>query len=335
MSHHLDSPLARQDVRLDITDLYVFRGEIGTVFAFNVCHSIAGDIPEPGFHPEGKYEVNLGVEPALTYRFTFAERDGDGRQRFSVHGVRGGSDHGGHGLAEGTTDEVVHTADGSRVWAGRAGDPFWIEPDVLHAVGHAFQDGTTVDLSGWNPEGAHNLFAGHSVYSVVMEVPDVELLAHTGGRRDIHVWARASLATDAGGWRSVNRIGLPMIHPLFTQFDEDLGDRLNLGHPQDDPDVFGEVVVAKIAGVVRAYGTAADPDAYARSVARRFLPNALPYRVGTPASFGFAEWNGRALTDNAPNVMFTIAANSPVSLGIGKESVTSKPVGTFPHLPKP
>ena len=32
MSHHLDSPLARQDVRLDITDLYVFRGETGTVF---------------------------------------------------------------------------------------------------------------------------------------------------------------------------------------------------------------------------------------------------------------------------------------------------------------
>ena len=27
MSHHLDSPIARQDIRLDITDLYVFRGE--------------------------------------------------------------------------------------------------------------------------------------------------------------------------------------------------------------------------------------------------------------------------------------------------------------------
>ena len=42
MSHHLDSPIARQDIRLDITDLYVFRGETGTVFVINVCHSIAG-----------------------------------------------------------------------------------------------------------------------------------------------------------------------------------------------------------------------------------------------------------------------------------------------------
>src|SRR5277367_5371204 len=53
MSHHLDSPIARQDIRLDITDLYVFGGETGTVFAINVCHSIFGPIPAPGYHPEG------------------------------------------------------------------------------------------------------------------------------------------------------------------------------------------------------------------------------------------------------------------------------------------
>ena len=50
-------------------------------------------------------------------------------------------------------------------------------------------------------------------------------------------------------------------------------------------------------------------------------------------SFGFAEWNGRSLTDNAPDVMFSIAANTPVRLGIGKESVTSKPSKNFPYVP--
>ena len=68
-------------------------------------------------------------------------------------------------------------ASGLRVWAGKAGDPFWIEPDVLHAVGHAFQDGTVVNLAGWDPSRAKNLFAGHTVYSIVLEVPDGELLA--------------------------------------------------------------------------------------------------------------------------------------------------------------
>jgi hypothetical protein len=41
----------------------------------------------------------------------------------------------------------------------------------------------------------------------------------------------------------------------------------------------------------------------------------------------------RSLTDNAPNVLFSFALNTPVSLGIGKESVTSKPTKTFPYVP--
>jgi hypothetical protein len=45
--------------------------------------------------------------------------------------------------------------------------------------------------------------------------------------------------------------------------------------------------------------------------------------------FGFAEWNGRSLIDSAPNVMFSLAANTPLSLGIGKQPVASKPSTTF------
>ena len=88
-----------------------------------------------------------------------------------------------------------------------------------------------------------------------------------------------------------------------------------------------------MAGAVTANGTAEDPQDYAEKVAHRIFPNMLPYIVGTPAVFGFADWNGRSLTDNAPNVMFSFALNTPVSLGIGKESVTSKPTKTFPYVP--
>jgi hypothetical protein len=341
MSHHLDSPIARQDIRLDITDLYVFRGETGTVFVINVCHSIFGPIPVPGYHPEGMYEFKVDLNgdavEDITYRLTFDERDMHGKQRYVVRCIRGAAavdpNAAGTVVAQGTTGEITATAGGLRVWAGQAGDPFWIEPDVLHAVGHAFQDGTVVNLSGWDPSHAKNLFAGHTLYSIVLEVPDGELLAGAGDKRHIGVWAVSTLATDAGGWRSINRVGLPMIHPLFTQFNEDLGNRLNAGRPADDFATYGEAVTKAIAGVVSANGTAQDPRAYAEKVAHRFFPNILPYEVGAPAVFGFAEWNGRSLTDNAPNVMFSIAANTPVSLGIGKESVTSKPSTTFPYVP--
>jgi Domain of unknown function (DUF4331) len=341
LAHHLDSPIARQDIRLDITDLYVFRGETGTVFVINVCHSIAGDIPVPGYHPEGMYEFKVDLDgdaiEDITYRIRFDERDEQGKQRYVVQCIRGADavdpDAAGTVVARGTTGDTVATAAGLRAWAGKAGDPFWIEPDVLHAVGHAFQDGTVVDLSGWNPSQAKNLFAGHTVYSIVLEVPDTDFVVGASDKRLIGIWAVATLATDAGGWRSINRVGLPMIHPLFTQYNEDLGNRLNAGRPADDFMTYGEILTNAIAGVVSANGTADDPRAYGERVAHRFCPNILPYVVGTPAVFGFAEWNGRSLTDNAPNVMFSIAANTPIGLGIGKDSVTSKPSTTFPYVP--
>lgn len=341
MSHHLDSPLARQDIRLDITDLYVFRGESGTAFVINVCHSIAGPVPNPGFHPEGMYEFKIDTNgdavEEITYRVKFGDRDAQGRQPMSLHRIGGAEAADPHArgvlLLDGISGEAASNSAGFRIWAGRAGDPFWIERDVLHAVGHALQDGTIVDLKGWDPARAKNLFAGQSVYSLVLEVPDKELTAGGKNGAEIGVWAIASLATDAGGWRSINRVGLPMIHPLYTQYNEDLGNRLNAGRPADDFATFGAAAIKAIAGAVRANGTAEDPEGYARRIAHRLFPNMLPYTVGTPAVFGFGNWNGRSLTDNAPDVMFSIATNSPVRLGIGKESVTSKPSASFPYVP--
>ena len=213
MSHHLDSPIARQDIRLDITDLYVFRGETGSVFVINVCHSIAGPIPAPGWHPEGMYEFRVDLNgdavEDITYRLTFDERDDQGKQRYVVRSIKGAQAVDPHAagtvIAQEITDETVTTEAGLRVWAGKAGDPFWIEPDVLHAVGHAFQDRSVVNLSGWDPSRAKNLFAGHTLYSIVLELPDGELLASAGDNRRIGVRAVSSLATDAGGWRPINR----------------------------------------------------------------------------------------------------------------------------------
>jgi hypothetical protein len=146
------------------------------------------------------------------------------------------------------------------------------------------------------------------------------------------VWALSTLATDDGGWRVINRCGLPMIQALLGFYNEELADRLNLGRPSDDMKMFGATVANAVAGVVAAHGTVEDPRAYGETVARRICPNILPYEVGTPAAFGFLEWNGRSLTDNAPDVVFSIAANTPIRLGIGKESA-AKPSKTFPYVP--
>jgi len=341
MSHHLDSPLARRDPRLDVTDLYVFRGERGTVLVSNHSHSLAGDDIPRGFHPEGRYEFKVDVNgdtvEELTYRFVFEGPDSTGTQEYRLIKLLGAeaADPGSEGavIGGGRTGASVDVAGGGRMWAGEASDPFWIEPTVLRAVGEAFHAGTTIDLGDWTPAQAINLFAGHTVHSIVLEVPDDEWHVLTD-RADptVGVWALASLATDAGGWRPINRAGLPMIHPLFTQFDEDLGDALNTTLPVDDRRLYASRLAAMIAAVVHADGTAAHSAAYADLIVDRLLPNILPYTIGTTASFTFAGWNGRTLSDNAPDVMFSLAANTPVSLGLGHDSVSAQPTPSFPHV---
>ncbi len=164
MSHHLDSPLARQDARLDITDLYVFGGQTGTVFIINVCHSRGGEVAVPGFHPEGRYEFKIrpgrrrcGSED-ITYRATFD--DAAAPTATSASRYIGSLDLGHRSIRfDGETSSGArphrHRSHETRtvcgLGAGRAGDPFWIEPDVLHAVGHAIQDGTTINLGDWAP----------------------------------------------------------------------------------------------------------------------------------------------------------------------------------------
>ncbi|RKN06312.1 DUF4331 family protein [Streptomyces radicis] len=342
MSHHLDSPQALDDARLDITDLYVFRGETGTAFVLDVCPSAAGQDAPRGFHPEAMYEIKIDCDhdatEDLTYRFTFGDRDARGRQEFEMRMLTGAQARdaraSGTVIAGGFTGDSVTADDGLRMWTGRAHDPFWIEPTVLKAVGAAFAHGTRVDLSGWSPSSATNLFVDNEVYTIVLEIPDEALLPVAGADRRIDVWGLTSLATDAGGWRIVNRYGHPMVHPLFAQENGELGNRLNATLPADDIKVHGETVANMVAGVVAAYGTADDPAAYGKAFAARIFPNVLPYAVGSAAIYGFACWNGRALTDNAPDVMFSLAANTPLGIGLDKGSTSAHPSPTFPYVPR-
>src|ERR1700742_4320698 len=77
MSHHLDTPLARQNGQLYIDDLYVFPGHDSTVFVMNVNSTITGPDVQRGFHPEARYEFKVHLDGAdfedLTYRVSFDE----------------------------------------------------------------------------------------------------------------------------------------------------------------------------------------------------------------------------------------------------------------------
>ena len=338
MSHHLDSPLARQDTRLDITDVYLFRGTMGTVFVMNVNSSIAGQSYPERFHPEALYEFKVDIDgdamEDVTFRVSFRHGETDGRQAYQLRRLDGGAsrDRTAEGviLAQGHTGDHVIGEGGVRVWAGIAGEPFYIEPTVLGAIRKAVASASAVDLTGSNKDKAVNAFANTTVISIVLEVPDGALGATTVG-----FWGVTALATGAGGWRQINRAGQPMIQPIFNPDDSERSSAYNTTQPREDRAIYGPMVSALVAGVVAAMGTSADPRAYGELVAEFCFPDILRYEVGTPAVFGFAKRNGRPLADNAPEVMFSIVVNAALSDSLNRGTATGTLRPDFPYVALP
>ncbi len=226
MSHHLDTPLARQNGQLYIDDLYVFPGDHSTVLIMDVNSTITGPDVQSGFHPEARYEFKVHFDGAevetLTYRVSFGERDSSGRQALQLRALTGADaredDATGTLVLEGQTAESA-SQDDTRIWAGRIADPFYVDLDELAVINAAVRNGTAADRSAWRPENARNSFAGTTVESIVLEVSHQHPQMHAGQRTGI--WCATKLATDAGGWRQINRFGHPMMWPIFWPDDTD------------------------------------------------------------------------------------------------------------------
>ena len=337
MSHHLDTPLAAQNGQLYIDDLYVFSGDSSTVFILDVNSTITKVHVKPGFHPEARYEFKVHFDGAdfetLTYRVSFAEPNSDGRQHLQVHALTGAEARddsaAGQLVLEGRTSEAAGE-DGIRIWTGRIADSFYIDLSLLTIVNGAIKNGTAVDLSGWRPEKAKNSFVDTTVESIVLEVSHQHPQLRPGARTG--TWCTTKLATDAGGWRQVNRAGHPMMWPIFWPDDTDFTDPANTRHPAEDFDGSGAYIGDQVAAVVAATATSADPHGYGQSVARELFPDVLPYVVGTPATYGFAGFNGRTLADNAPEAMLSLVANMAVPSGLRPSVAGHLRDSDFPYV---
>ncbi len=337
MSHHLDTPLARQNGQLYIDDLYVFPGDHSTVFVMDVNSTITGPDIQPGFHPEARYEFKVHFDGAdfetLTFRVSFGERDSTGRQALQLRALTGDGarddDASGAVVLEGRTGEPA-SKDDARIWAGRISDPFYIDLDELAIINAAVKNGTKVDWSAWRAESARNSFAGTTVESIVLEISHQHPQLHAGQRTGI--WCATKLATDAGGWQQINRAGHPMMWPIFWPDDTDFSNPANDRHPSADLNAEGKNIADLVGAVVSANGTAGDPQGYGQTVAQVLFPDLLRYVTGTPATFGFAVRNGRTLADNAPEVMFCLVLNTGVASGLAPSVAERLRARSFPYV---
>jgi hypothetical protein len=164
----------------------------------------------------------------------------------------------------------------------------------------------------------------------VLEVSHQHRRLRPGTR--IGVWAATKLATDAGGWRQINRAGHPMMWPIFWPGDVHFDQPFDTQHVSQDVESDRQHIAEHIAATVAATGSSADPHGYAQAVVRELFPDVLTYTVGTPATYGFAARNGRTLADNAPEVMLSLVTATAVPSGLSPATNEGLRSATFPYV---
>jgi hypothetical protein len=339
MSHHFDTPTAKEDPRINLCDFYLFSGAPGTTVMAMTVNPDAGLSAPETFREEGLYafrfDLNDDAMEEVTFKFRFGDvghADTDEHthvQNFQVRratgqeAVRG---DGGEDLIAGQTG-TMQSKSGVRAYAGLA-------PDVFAADGFAMREFLTAfykEQRYYEDAFLHrqNIFAKRNVSAIVLEVPS-DLI----GKGTVRAWASASLYGHAPEVQ-VSRWGLPMITHLFLNDPDrqELREEFNRSIPSEDVARFSAPIADFVEKMTTYAGSASSPSAYGKQVVARLCPTTLPYELGTAAAFDNAGFNGRALLDDAMDAMLTLAVNRPLGDGVAPDR--SRVRSEFPYFGTP
>jgi hypothetical protein len=337
MSHHFDTPTAREDPRINICDFYLFDGAPGTTVMALTVNPDAGLSAPESFREEALYAFRFDLDgdarEELTFKLRFGEAEHSAQdesrhvQSLEVRRSVGGSATKGLDgdlIATGQTDATIDAAAGVRVFAGLAPDLFAGDGVALARFRTAaFQD------HRFDPDAflnRKNLFERRNVSAIVLEVPTPMI-----GKGCVRSWATASLIGHAPEVQ-VSRWGLPLITHVFMP-DEDMHEAYNRATPAADLAQFASQI-GKVAAILTGLaGSADDPQDYAKRLIERVCPTTLPYELGTAASFDFVGINGRGLPDDVMDVVLTLATNT--ALGDGVRPDVRRIRSEFPYFGAP
>jgi hypothetical protein len=337
MSHHFDTPTAREDPRINVCDFYLFRGRPGFAVMAMTVNPNAGQAAPDTFRDEGLYafrfDLNGDAREELSFKVRFgavSHSNGDDHahiQSFEVRRASGSSAMSGADgelIAAGETGRVVEATSGVKAFAGLAPDLFAGDAMALGEFRTAF-----FDKGEFHPQAFQNrknFFAGRNVTAIVLEVPTSLL-----GNGLVHGWATASLHGHAPEVQ-VSRWGLPLITNIFMP-DPAMREDFNRAAPAEDISRFAAPIADVATKLTRLAGSAADPAGYGQMLAQRICPVTLPYELDTPASFTVDRLNGRGLADDVMDVILTLATNTTLSDGVAPDR--SRIRDEFPYFGEP
>lgn len=337
MSHHFDSILAKEDPRLNVADMYLFEGSRdSTVFVLTTNADVGLSAPDT-LHEEGIYSFRVhtsdALEDELSFKFRFGSPVHAGtdehvhKQPYQlIYSKTGqGIELHGHVVLEGETGKFVEKR-GFKSYVG-------IVPELWAADAAAFQAfmknlwvDERYDASVWsNPQ---NFFLKRNIMAIVLEVPNSVFQ-----KDHIKVWSNITLFGHATEMQ-VSRWGVPLFSHLFlSEPNTDWVEKYHKHHPTEDVTLFAPAIEKFIARAARLAGATVNPHEYASQLSRRLCPTTLPYKLRSKARFSTQWFNGRPLTDDVLDVMFSLATNIPIADGVAPDF--RRVSSTFPYYGAP
>ena len=336
MSHHFDTPTAREDPRINVCDLYLFSGRLGATTMALTVNPDAGVSAPVTFREEGLYafrfDLNEDLREEVAFKITFGPVCHDGAhphvhvQDFSVHHMRGAAavkGVAGNVIVRGRTGRVVE-AGGFRAFAGLAPDLFAGDAAALGAFRTALFEHRRFAPEAF--ESHRNFFDRRNVCAIVLEVPNDML-----GNARVGGWATASLHGHAPELQ-VSRWGYPLLTNIFMP-DDGMKERFNRATPADDHSEFSRQVELLAERIAMLNPSVVDSTGYAQQLLARLFPAVLPYVPGSPAAFEVFGCNGRALTDDVMDVVLTLATTTSLADGVAPPA--DRVQTEFPYFGRP
>jgi hypothetical protein len=186
---HAEAPGTMADAAADITDLYVWNTDGGTIVAILNFAGLVEAGSDPTYDPDVLYGIHIDNngddEPDIDIWARFGQNlAGDwGLQVVNLPGADAVPDPDICGTAPGhcgPVDTEIDTGAGTRIWAGPREDPFFFDLD-------GFQE--TLDTGTLSFSSMNDSFAALNVTSIVVEM---DAAAAADGATDIQIWATTS-----------------------------------------------------------------------------------------------------------------------------------------------
>lgn len=321
MSHHFSGPdfaFPNGDARLNCTDLFAFSkpGDASkSILIWNSHPSIGvnpkGPTTSVPFADKALYEVMVDTDDDYVANIAYSVRfvtQRDGNQTATVRRIDGvtpgrNGDDGvvvleGAPVSTGPQARITNAGE-HRFFAGWRSDPFFF--DALGA------------LNGLKFTG-QDFFGDKNVASIVLELPNEKI-----GASRVNLWARTVDGT-SGKWVQADRNARASQEP-FLAGDEKLA--YITGEPAHD----ARFIPLFAHALQHAGGYTPEG---ATKAASTLLPDVLPFRPGTHASYPS---NGRALTDDAVAHFLSVLTNGKVT-GDGLKPHTDL-LAEFPYVGAP